>query len=170
MLECWSIRFARLSWADSCCYWSYVETFFTECQDTFDFLFISRSWWALLRGTRGTFFWAFVSLVPPEMMSRGGLSYNRIHSFHILHQCRLGFLPAPLTLFILLFLLYLCLCSCVSAQFAPMRECRIKSPLLLLLLYSAVLLPDTDLFKIGGKGQWESHFLTTQMKINFQRK
>lgn len=61
---------------------------------------------------RGAFFWAFISLVP-EMMSRCGSSFNRIHSFHILHQCLLGFLPAPLTLFILLFLLYLRLCSCV---------------------------------------------------------
>lgn len=84
---------------------------------------------------RGTFSRAFISLVP-EMMWRCGSSFNRIHSFHILHQRLLGFLPAPLTLFILLFLLYLRLCSCVSARFTPMRESRVKSFHLLFLLYS----------------------------------
>lgn len=38
-----------------------------------------------------------------------------------------------------------------------------------LLSVRMLLLSDTDLFKIEGKGQLESQFLTTQLKINFKK-
>lgn len=38
-----------------------------------------------------------------------------------------------------------------------------------LLSVRMLLLSDTDLFKIGGKGQLESHFLTTQLKMNTKK-
>lgn len=148
-----------------------METFFTECQDTFDF-FLCHELVELCSEEQGA---CFSGPLFPSFF----LKWCWDVVCHLIGFIHFIFCTSVYSVFSLLLSLY----SSSSFFFISASAAVFKLDLLLwgsaernlsfitpsLLSVRMLLLFDTDLFKIGGKGQLESQFLTTQLKINLKK-